>query len=39
MSQKAAKKKAVSRNEMTKAQWTWKEMKANKTGYFLLAPF
>jgi len=39
MSQKTAKKKAVSRNEMTKAQWTWKEMKRNKTAYFMVAPF
>ena len=32
-------KRPVSRKDMTKWQWTWKEMKANKTGYFLLAPF
>ena len=24
---------------MTKIQWTWKEMKKNKTAYFMLAPF
>ena len=24
---------------MTKMQWTWKEMKRNKTAYFMLAPF
>ena len=24
---------------MSKAQWTWKEMKKNKTAYFMLAPF
>ncbi len=29
----------VSRKDMTKWQWTVKEMKNNKTGYFLLAPF
>ncbi len=29
----------VSRKDMTKWQWTLKEMKNNKTGYFLLAPF
>ena len=30
---------AVSRKDMTRAQWTWKEMKANKTAYFMVAPF
>ncbi len=40
MSQKTeAAKKPVSRKDMTKWQWTLKEMKNNKTGYFLLAPF
>ncbi len=39
MSQKTAKKKAVSRKDMTKAQWTWKEMKRNKAAYFMVAPF
>ena len=40
MSQKTnAVKRPVTRKDMTKWQWTWKEMKANKTGYFLLAPF
>ena len=29
----------VSRKDMTKWQWTLKEMKANKVGYLLLAPF
>ena len=29
----------VARDEMTKLQWTWKEMKRNKTAYFMLAPF
>ena len=24
---------------MTKLQWTWKEMKRNKTAYFMIAPF
>jgi len=33
------KKKAVARKDMTKWQWTWKEMKANKVGYFMVAPF
>ena len=27
------------RTEMSKWQWTWKEMKKNKTAYFMLAPF
>ena len=40
MSQKTATaKKPVSRKDMTMWQWTLKEMKNNKTGYFLLAPF
>ena len=29
----------VKRNEVSKLQWTWKEMKDNKTAYFMLAPF
>ncbi len=33
------KKKAVNRSEMTKMQWTWKEMKRNKTAYLMIAPF
>lgn len=39
MSQKTAKKKAVSRSEMTKAQWTWKEIKRNKVAYLMVAPY
>lgn len=39
MSQKIAQKKAVSRKEMTKAQWTWKEMKRNWVAYAMVAPF
>ncbi len=39
MSQKTAKKKAVSRKDMTKAQWTWKEMKRNKVAYLMVAPY
>ena len=40
MSQKTeTAKRPVSRKDMTKWQWTVKEMKNNKTGYFLLAPF
>ncbi len=27
------------RAEMSKWQWTWKEMKKNKTAYFMIAPF
>ncbi len=33
------KKKATSRKEMTKMQWTLKEMKRNKAAYFMIAPF
>ena len=29
----------VKREEMSKFQWTWNEMKKNKTAYFMLAPF
>ena len=32
-------KKAVSRKDMTWAQWTWKEMKRNKVAYVMVAPF
>ena len=32
-------KRPTQRSEMSKAQWTWKEMKKNKTAYFMLAPF
>ena len=39
MSQKTAQKKAVARKDMTRAQWTWKEMKRNKVAYFMVAPF
>ena len=43
MSQENAKKlgknRPVARDEMSKWQWTWKEMKKNKTAYFMVAPF
>lgn len=39
MSQKTAKKQAVTRKDMTKAQWTWHEMKRNKTAYIMVAPY
>ena len=42
MSQSAAVKtdvKPVSRKDMTKLQWTWREMKKYKAGYFMVAPF
>ncbi|MHC1695538.1 MAG: carbohydrate ABC transporter permease [Eubacteriales bacterium] len=41
MSQKSAaiEKKTLSRGEMTKAQWTLREMKVNKVGYIMVAPF
>ena len=29
----------VQREEMSKFQWTWNEVKKNKTAYFMLAPF
>ena len=32
-------KRPVKRSEMSKLQWTWKEMKKNKTAYFMVAPF
>lgn len=35
----ANKKRPTQRSEMSKMQWTWKEMKKNKTAYFMLAPF
>ena len=39
MSEKTATKKAVSRKDMTKAQWTWKEMKRNWVAYVMIAPY
>ena len=39
MSQKTAQKKAVSRKDMTRWQWTWKEMKRNKVAYLMVAPY
>ncbi len=39
MSPKTAKKKAVSRKDMTRWQWTWKEMKRNKVAYMMVAPY
>jgi multiple sugar transport system permease protein len=35
----AAKKRPVARKDMTRAQWTWKEMKRNKVAYLMVAPF
>ncbi len=32
-------KRPTQRSEMSRMQWTWKEMKRNKTAYFMLAPF
>jgi multiple sugar transport system permease protein len=32
-------KHAVSRKDMTRAQWTWKEMKRNRVAYVMIAPF
>ena len=34
-----SKKKAVIRTDMTKAQWTWNEMKKNWVGYAMVAPY
>ena len=34
-----SKKKAVIRSDMTKAQWTWKEVKRNKVAYLMVAPY
>ncbi len=39
MSQKTAEKKAVARKDMSRAQWTWKEMKRNKVAYLMVAPY
>lgn len=39
MSHKTAKKQAVTRTDMTKAQWTWHEIKRNKTAYLMVAPY
>ncbi len=39
MSQKTAKKRAVSRTEMSKFQWTLKEMKRNWPAYLMVAPY
>ena len=39
MSQKTAATKAVARKDMTKWQWTWKEMKRNKVAYLMVAPY
>ena len=39
MSKKTAEVKAVSRKDMTRLQWTWKEMKRNKVAYFMVAPY
>ena len=34
-----SKKKAVIRSDMTRAQWTWKEMKRNWVAYVMVAPY
>lgn len=39
MSNKTATKRPVARKDMTKAQWTWREMKKNKVAYVMIAPF
>ncbi|MBQ8140165.1 MAG: sugar ABC transporter permease [Clostridia bacterium] len=39
MLQKTAKKKAVARKDMSKMQWTLKEMKRNWVAYLMVAPY
>lgn len=39
MSQNEAVARPVARKDMTKLQWTWKEIKKNKTAYALVLPF
>ena len=39
MPQKTAGVRAVARKDMTPWQWTWKEMKRNKVGYLMVAPY
>ena len=39
MSSKTANKKAVARKDMSRAAWTWKEMKRNWVAYAMVAPF
>ena len=39
MSSKTAQKKAVARKDMSRTQWTWKEMKRNWVAYVMVAPF
>lgn len=39
MSKKTAEKKAVARQDMTKMQWTLKEMKRNWPAYLMVAPY
>ena len=34
-----SKKKAAIRSDMTRAQWTWNEMKKNKVAYLMVAPY
>ena len=34
-----SRKKAVIRSDMTRAQWTWREMKKNKVAYLMVAPY
>ncbi len=39
MSTKNDELKAVSRSDMTRRQWIWKEMKKNKVAYLMVAPY
>ena len=36
---KKVKKKVTARKDMTRAQWTWHEIKRNKIAYVMIAPF
>ena len=39
MSTNTAKKKAVSRKDLTYRQWIWKEMKRNWVAYLMILPY
>ncbi|MBQ6614564.1 MAG: sugar ABC transporter permease [Clostridia bacterium] len=39
MSNKTAAQRPVNQKDMTKWQWTWKEIKKNKVAYLFIAPF
>ena len=39
MAEQEMNRKPVSRKDMTRAQWIWKEMRRNKVAYLMVAPF